>query len=57
MDGRGVPLSVVVTGANRQDASQLKAVLENKIAEPIMEAEPENLCADAGYAEIGRAHV
>jgi len=50
VDGRGVPLSVVVTGANRHDASQLKAVLENKIAEPIMEAEPENLCADAGYA-------
>ena len=43
MDGRGVPLSVVVTGANRHDASQLKAVLENKIAEPI-------ICADAGYA-------
>ena len=39
-----------MTGANRHDASQLAAVLENKIAEPVMEAQPENLCADAGYA-------
>jgi len=28
----------------------LQAVLANKIAEPIMESESENLCADAGYA-------
>jgi hypothetical protein len=28
----------------------LKAVLASKIAEPIMEAQSENLCADAGYA-------
>jgi transposase len=28
----------------------LKAVLANKIAESIMEAESEKLCADAGYA-------
>jgi putative transposase len=50
VDGRGVPLSVVVTGANRHDVSQLRAVLANKIVEPIMESESENLCADAGYA-------
>lgn len=50
MDGRGVPLSLVVTGANRHDVSQLKRVLEQKIAEPIMAAQKENLCADAGYA-------
>jgi hypothetical protein len=30
--------------------SQLKAVLANKIAEPIMDAAFENLCSDAGYA-------
>jgi hypothetical protein len=29
----------------------LKAVLAHKIAEPIIEAESEKLCADAGYAE------
>jgi len=35
---------------NRHDVSQLKAVSANKIAEPIMEVESENLCADAKYA-------
>lgn len=50
MDERGVPLSVVVTGANRHDASQLEAVLANKIVEPVMQSERECLCADAGYA-------
>jgi transposase len=36
----------------------LKAVLANKIVEPIMEAEPENLCADAGYAgEVPRKAI
>jgi hypothetical protein len=50
VEGRGVPLSIVVTGANRHDVSQLKAVLGNKIAEPIMESQRENLCADAGYS-------
>lgn len=28
VDGRGVPLSLFVTGANRHDESQLEAVLE-----------------------------
>jgi putative transposase len=50
VDGRGVPLSIVVTGANRHDVSQLQAVLANRIVDPIMEAKSENLCADAGYA-------
>lgn len=50
MDGRGVPLSIVVTGANRHDVSQLAKVLQGKIVEPIMETEAENLCADAGYS-------
>lgn len=53
MDGRGVPLSVVVTGANRHDVSQLEKVLSNKIAKPVMEATQENLFADAGYAGEG----
>jgi transposase len=43
-------LSIVVTGANRHDVSQLAEVLDSKIAEPIMAAQPERLCADAGYA-------
>lgn len=50
VDERGVPLSIVVTGANRHDVSQLQAVLDTKIHHPIMESQVENLCADAGYA-------
>ena len=51
VDGRGVPLSIVVTGANRHDVSQLEAVLAG-----IMVKKPnppkrrhKHLCADAGY--------
>lgn len=48
MDGRGVPLSLVVTGANRHDASQLEAVLD-----AVVIALPERgapfLYADKGY--------
>lgn len=49
VDERGVPLSIVVTGANRHDVSQLETVLKRKIVEPIMVAEKENLCADAAF--------
>ena len=49
VDERGVPLSIVVTGANRHDVSQLEAVLAGRIVAPIMENEEEHLCADAGY--------
>jgi transposase len=43
-------LSIVVTGANRHDASLLAAVLKMRIVAPFMENEEEHLCADAGYA-------
>jgi hypothetical protein len=33
VDGRGVPLSLVVTGANRHDVTQLELVLEEIIIE------------------------
>ena len=47
VDGRGVPLSIVVTGANRHDVTQLKAVLENiVVTRPDSE---QHLCADKGY--------
>lgn len=51
MDGRGVPLSLVVTGANRHDVSQLATVLD---AIQVKRAQPpkrrsKHLCADAGY--------
>ena len=51
VDGRGVPLSVVVTGANRHDVTQLKIVLESMVAdrpEPT-EKNKQHLCADKGY--------
>jgi transposase len=50
VEGRGVPLSIVVTGANRHDVSQLTEVLGQKVVEPVTETQIENLCADAGYA-------
>ena len=51
MDGRGVPLSIIVTGANRHDVSQLEAVLDGIIVKrpdpPLRRSK--HLCADAGY--------
>ena len=51
MDGRGVPLSLVVTGANRHDVSQLEVVLAAIV---VKRPQPprrrsKHLCADAGY--------
>ncbi|UCZ56250.1 IS5 family transposase [Desulfurispirillum indicum] len=48
VDGRGVPLSIVVTGANRHDVSQLEAVLDGVVFEKPAEQE-QYLCADCGY--------
>ena len=51
VDGRGVPLSLVVTGANRHDVSQLGAVLKAIMVErpsPKVRRH-KHLCADAGY--------
>ena len=47
MDERGVPLSIVVTGANRHDVSQLELVLDEIIIE--RPDTVQNLCADKGY--------
>ncbi len=51
MDGRGVPLSLVVTGANEHDVTQLDQVLQaimvKRKSPPIRRAK--HLCADAGY--------
>lgn len=50
VDEKGVPLGLVLVGANRHDVSQLEAVLDSKIVrQPKARAIPENLCADAGY--------
>lgn len=51
MDGRGVPLSLIVTGANRHDVSQLPAVLDAIVVDRPCppQRRHKHLCADAGY--------
>ena len=56
MDGRGVPLSIVVTGANRHDVTQLAAVLDGRVVRPDGRGR-EHLCADAGYAGANALRV
>lgn len=62
VDEKGVPLGLVLVGAQRHDVSQLEAVLDSKIVQPPKsKAVVENLCADAGYVgakaeAIIRAH-
>jgi putative transposase len=62
VDERGVPLSIVVTGANRHDVTQVEAVLDARLLKP--EGIEQNLCADKGYfgkpaeqAMIARGYV
>ena len=50
VDGRGVPLSLLVTGANIPDCTRLDELLANKVVEQAQEgAQEEHLCLDAGY--------
>ena len=51
MDGRGVPLSLIVTGANVNDGSRLEAVLDAIMVrrKTPPERRSKHLCADAGY--------
>ncbi|OGA73598.1 MAG: transposase [Burkholderiales bacterium GWF1_66_17] len=51
MDGRGVPLSLVVTGANAHDVTQLDAVLQAIMVKRKAPStrRSKHLCADAGY--------
>ena len=53
VDGRGVPLSLVVTGANEHDVTRLADVLDARVVSPLPDenGEPpeQHLCADAGY--------
>ena len=48
MDGRGVPLSLVVTGANRHDVTQLELVMDEIIIDRPEDLD-QHLCADKGY--------
>jgi putative transposase len=51
VDGRGVPLSLVVTGANKHDVTQidqvLHAIMVKRKTPPTRRSK--HLCADAGY--------
>ena len=50
VDGEGVPLALVVTGANRHDVSQLEAMLNAIVIErPDIFEYPQHLCLDKGY--------
>lgn len=50
VDSIGVPLSIVVTGANRHDVTQLEKMLDSIIVErPDHLRNVQNLCLDAGY--------
>jgi putative transposase len=50
-DGRGMPLTVVVDGANRNDMKLVEATLDHIIiTRPTpTEEEPQHMCLDAGY--------
>lgn len=50
-DGYGVPLSIVVSGANTHDVKLLAETLDGIVVErpPATDTEPQHLCADAAY--------
>lgn len=58
VDGRGIPLSLIVTGANRHDVSQLGATLDAIVVPrpPVTPRAPQHLCADAGFVGIPALH-
>lgn len=49
MDGRGVPLSLVVCGANRHDVTQLEPLLDARVVPGLRPAIESHLCVDKGY--------
>lgn len=52
-DGNGIPLPIVLTGADRHDVTQIEAVLDNIMVErpefDYSQGAEENLCAGKGY--------
>ena len=54
MDGHGIPLSLIVTGANRHDVTQLGATLDAMVIPrpPVTPRAPQHLCADAGFSGV-----
>ena len=49
VDGIGVPLSIVASGANTHDVKLLDATLDQVVMDMPGRAGQNNLCADAGY--------
>jgi len=49
VDGRGVPLSLVVCGANRHDVTQLEPLLDALIVPKLRPPLEIHLCVDKGY--------
>jgi len=51
VDARGVPLSIIVVGANRHDVTQLATTLDSIVVErpEVRPYHPQNLCADAAF--------
>lgn len=51
VEERGVPLSIIVTGANLHDVTQLEEVLDSIVIKrpPVTAEAPQHLCADKGY--------
>lgn len=54
VDAHGIPLSLIVTGANRHDVSQLGLTLDAIVIPrpPITPRAAQHLCADAGFVGI-----
>lgn len=59
VDGRGIPLSLVVTGANAHDVTQLEAGLDAIVVKRPRprQRRSKHLCADAGYRGKGAMTV
>ena len=56
VDENGVPLSLIVTGANRHDSVVLDPLLKARMVDPANDEEQvQNLCLDAGY--VGKEDV
>jgi transposase len=53
VDAHGVPLFLIVSGADTHDSKKMGALLDERVARPDDEATTENLCLDAGY--VGKA--
>lgn len=50
-EGKGIPISLVITGANVHNATQVQTMLDNLVVliPPPTEEEERHFCADKGY--------